>query len=342
MTLKINNKVFDYFNGFAVQLRFDAVASAFSFSVYFDPENADHKLLLKPLKYARAVVEHNGEVLITGTILNHTFKSGPQKSLVLLSGYSLPGVLEDCEITPSVYPLQSDGLTLKEIAEKLCKPFNISVAISESVKERMDKTFDVSDAKETQSVKSYLTELAAQKNIILTHTSVGALLFTEAKADQKPFFHFENNIPGTEYSLSVNGQGMHKDITVLKQASDVEGANAGEETITNPFVSAFRSKVVVQSSGTDIETQQAAKNIRADELKNIKLSIATDRWEIDGKIVKPNSIISVHNNELFIYNKTNFFVESVSLKGDSKETTATLECVLPAVYNGREPVNIFN
>lgn len=338
MTLKINNTKFDFFNGFSVALKYDSVGSVFSFDAYFNPDNAEHKLLLKPLRYARCVVEHEGETLITGTLLNNTFKSAPKKQMVNLSGYSVTGVLEDCNTFET---LQSDGLTLKQIAEKLVKPFTISIVISDAVKAKMDEVLTVTTAKESQSIKSYLTELAAQKNIILSHTAGGSLLFTLANASQKPVIHFDSGIPNTEISLSINGQAMHSDIKVVAQA-DTETANTAENIIKNPFVTVYRPKVVVQSSGTDNDTEQAAKNVLADELKNIKLTISTDRWLIDGKIIKPNTIISVTDPELFIYKKTNWFVESVRLNGDSNKTTAVLECVLPEVYNGKEPVNIFN
>ena len=338
MTLKINGKRFNFFNQFSVALKYDTVASAFGFSCYYDSNNSEHRELLKPLHYQKAIIEHNGETLITGTILSNTFKDAPQKQLATISGYSLPGVLEDCEIQGA---LQSDGLTLKEIAEKICAPFNISVVISDSVSEKMNSTFDVTNAKETQTCKGYLTELAAQKNIILSHTSGGALLFTEAKVDQKPIHHFERGIPGTEFSLQINGQALHSEITAMKEA-DTEGGNAGDATVKNPFVTLFRPKIVVQSSGTDIDSEQAAKNVRAEELKNIKLTITTDRWEIDGKIIKPNQIISVHNHEIFVWQKTNWFIESVKLDGDKDKTVATLECVLPECFNGGEPQNIFS
>lgn len=338
MTLKINNTKFDFFNRFSVQLRYNSVGSAFSFDAYFNTENDEHKKLLKPLRYARCVVEHEGETLITGTLLNNTFKSAPQKQLTSLSGYSVTGVLEDCE---TFEPLQSDGLTLKQVAEKLLKPFGISMVIADAVKTKMDETFTVTTANEKQSVKSYLTELAAQKNIIISHTAGGSLLFTVANASQKPVLHFDGGIPGTEMSIAINGQAMHSEIKVVAQA-DTESANTAENSVTNPFVLVYRPKLIVQSSGTDNDTLQAAKNVRADELKNIKLTISTDRWLIDGKVIKPNMVISVHNHELFLYKKTNWFVESVKLDGDSTKTTAVLECVLPEVYNGNEPVNIFN
>jgi prophage tail gpP-like protein len=338
---RIRNRRVDFFNSFALDLKYDSVGSTFSFSLYYDPSNAEHRQLVCVSHFHECTLEHNDELLLTGYILSQAFSKEPSVELAAFGGYSKPGVFEDCQIPPEIYPLQSDGLTLTQIAQKLIAPFKINMIVDPSVSDRMNSVFKKTEANATQSIKSYLSELAAQKNIIISHNEKGELLFTSAKTDQKPIYHFENNTPGTKISLSFSGQQMHSHITVMKQA-DTDGGNAGEVTIRNPFVpTVYRPKVMTQTSGDDVSIEEAAKNALADELKNIHLTIETDRWEIDGKIIKPNSIISVVAPELYIFNKTNFFVSEVKLVGDNTKTVATLTCVLPEVFSGKAPTNIF-
>lgn len=351
MILKVNGKKVDFFNGFQLDTKYDAVASTFSFVAYFNPDNPDHKELFRPGQYARCTVEHNDELILTGTLLSVTFNSGPLKQLAAIGGYSLPGVLEDCEIPTSAYPLQSDGLSLRQIASKFLAPFNITMMVDDAVSAAMSSVFETSLAKESQSVKAYLTELAAQKNITISHNAAGELVFTTAKTKQEPILDFTNQstdrrqvfVAGqtinTGMSLSFNGQSLHKSIAVIKQASDTD--NAAEASVRNPYVPIFRSKVMQQSSGTDNTTSQAARNALGEELANIKLTITTDRWEVDGKLLKPNNIVTVTNPELFLYRKTRWFIESINFTGDNVQTIATLNCVLPEVYNGETPKNIF-
>lgn len=343
---RIRNRRFAFFDKFSLSLKYDAIGSAFSFEFYFNPDNAEQKEVLCIGHYHLCTVTHNGETLLTGQILNQAFRSQSTRQMVTLGGYSLPGVLEDCEIPTSLYPLQSDGLSLKQIASKLIKPFGLSMVVDSSVEAAMNGTFDTSTAKESQNIKSYLADLAAQKNIVLSHTDRGELLFTRAKTNQTPVLDFNvprGGIPGTSFDLSFNGQAMHSHITVQKQA-DSDGGNAGEHTIRNPYVisSVFRPKVMTQSSGTDNDTGEAAKTALAAELKNLTLKISIDRWVIDGAIIKPNSIITVTNPEVYLYKKTRWFVESIDYKGDAKEMTATLNCVLPCVYDGTTPEYIFS
>ena len=112
----------------------------------------------------------------------------------------------------------------------------------------------------------------------------------------------------------------------------------------NPYVinNVYRPKVVTQSSGDDIDTKQVAMNALAQELKNLSLSIQIDRWSIkkDG-IIRPNTIITVINPDIYLYKESRWFVEEVTMVGNEDSATATLKCVLPEAYNGNMPEYLF-
>lgn len=343
MILKVGNKKIERFNTVDVVLKYDSVASTFAFSFYFDPSNPDIAALAKPGRYADAVIEHNGEVLITGKILSHAYQDSAVKSLTSVGGYSSPGVLEDCEIPVSLYPLQSDGKNFTQIAQRLINPFGLSLVVDPDVSARANAVYQVATAEATGTVKAYLASLAAQKNMILSHSPEGKLLCTKAKAKGNSVALFEQGQPNTEITLSFDGQNMHSEITVMKQA-DIDGGNAGQSTVSNPFVVAYRPAVRIQTSGTDNDTQLAAKNMLAAELKNIKLTIALsgpESWLLSGKVIRPNILVDVISVDCYLPRKTQFFVEQVSLREDANGQSAVLTCVLPEVHNGETPKNIF-
>jgi len=373
MVLKINDRIrvrtVDFFDRFKLSLRYDSVASVFSFGFYFDPLNREHAELACVSHFHEAIVEHNDERLITGYIISNTFNSGSKRELVQIGGYSKSGVIEDSDITPDYFPLETIGLSLKQIAEKYIKPFGLnlvidnnvaasselsfvsngdssdeevdSVVINKPLTEKLEKSIDKANAKESQNIKDFLTDLASQRNILLSHNAYGDLLFTEPKTNQKPIMHFEAGAIGVSMSLSFNGQGLHSEIWAVKQA-DSDGGNAGEAKIKNPFVPiVYRPKVVVMTSGTDITIDEFLQKELAKELKNITLTITTSDWEVDGKVIKPNNLITVKNPDLFLYKTTTWFIESVDFEGDAKQTIATLNCVLPGTYNGKSQRNVF-
>ena len=343
MILKINDRIrtrgVEFFNGFTLMLRYDAVASSFIFDAYFDPNNIEHKDMFCIGHYHKCTLEHNGELLVTGILLSQAYKAKAVKEMPNFGGYSLPGVLQDCNIPPDLYPLQSDGLSLREIATKLIKPFGIKMIVHRSVATLMDEAYEKTTAEATQSISDYLISLANQKNIVITHDENGNLVFTRAETNRTPILNFstpaESTIPFTEMSLAFNGQAMHSHITVIKEPDESGEGNAGQSEIRNPYVinSVYRPRVIIQNSGTDIDTDKAARMALGAELKNLKLVITTSTWQLNGKILKPNNLITVINPEVYLYKKSTWFIESIEFKSTNKEIVATLTCCLPEVYN---------
>jgi prophage tail gpP-like protein len=305
--------------------------------------------------------------MLTGQILSEAFADSQIKSLVPISGYSLPGILEDCQVpvnkaidlaiasgnlklpktspsTPYAYPIQDEGLTLRQIATKYIAPFNLKMIVDPAVDSLMDEPIIETAIEPKDTIKHYLNELASQKNINLTHNEKGEIFFTRVKTNLKPVLRFnvpKGGLPGTKMKLMFNGQQMHSHITVVKQA-DTDDENAAEETVVNPYVPfVFRPKTIVQNSGNNTDTLSAAKNALAAELRELTLTIELDRWDINNKIIKPNNLVTVTNPEIYIFKPTNFFIESIDYKGDQKEMTATLHCVLPSAYDGTDPLYIY-
>jgi len=366
MILKINDRIrirkIEFWNDFHVNLKYDSLASTFSFKFYFNPDNIEHKEMACIGHYHTCTVEHNKELLITGQILSEGFNSAAERSPVTIGGYSLPGILEDCSITPntaSAIPLspgagagdiavsmQYNGLGLREIAEQVIKPFGLSIVIDPIVAQDMEDPFTETEGNISQTVKSFLSQLASQKNIVLSHNAKGQIVFTRAPLFQKPIFNFTKDLPTTSMSLGFNGQAMHSHIYVVAQADVNDSDVSSSEPIRNPYVinTVYRPKVVVQTSKSikaEVDPLLAGKNARAQELKGLSLKIVTDRWILNDKIIRPGQLISVINPEVYLYKKTNWIIEEVDLVGDKKKTTATLTCVLPECYNGAEPNYIF-
>lgn len=338
MILKINDKKYDFFTKIDVNLTYNAIASTFGFSAFFEPTDPAHKALFRPLRYSKVTIENEGETLITGRILSSGFKSDAAPQLATISGYSLTGVFEDSAIPISVYPLQTDGLSLKEITEKIIEPFDIALVIDPAVQAKANEAIEKSDAKVGGTVKSYINQLASERDILVTHTSGGALLFTEAKANNQPIADLSDAVGKT---LTANGQGLHSSIAVLKEA-DLNGGNAGEVELDNPIIHSFRPRVVTQTSGDDNDTELAGKNARAAELAGIKLNITLDSWLVNDRTIKPNQIITVKDPEVFLYKKTSWFIQNVKLSGTVEKQVANLTCVLPETYNGKTPSSPFS
>lgn len=343
--IKIDGTFYDNIQNLTLDLVFDAIASTFSFEAYFDPDNAAHRRLFRPLSYHDVVIYEGSKVVLTGTALASRYASTLTNSAsVPVSGYSKTGVLGDCNIPKDLYPLEVNNKSLIEICTVLCEPFGITVEVQQDVKEDAEKLYENSTAEASQSIADYLTDLATQRNIIISHTPGGNLLLTRPKKDRSSIATYREGMPATEISLEVNGQGMHSEITVLREAtvgSDIEG----DSTVSNPMITAFRPGVKEQTKGDAGDTDKTVQSVFASELTNISLTIASDRWEwYNGRVVsmlKPNEYVTVIAKSCFLARPSNWFVRSVSLSETVEGRTATLSCVIPESFNGEEPKNMF-
>lgn len=337
MKIKINNKIFFFFNNFAVQMNLDAVASSFAFVARFNPDNKDHQVLFKPLSYPKIeVFTDDDRLLLTGEIINHDFNSQDAPELVKMSGYSKGGVLEDSNIPYSAYPLESNNRSLKDISERLLKIFDLKLKIDSSVTNDANLIYQKSVADPTETVKDYLSKLAAQRNIVMSHDEYGNIIYFKPNIKQSPKISF-NTSNTTTMTISVKGQSIHSEITILRQPSSDNNNLTPVDTTKNSLLNRFRPKVKTLSSGTDTDTSKASQNELASELQNIALSITIPRFEN----LKPGDIIEVQNKEIYLYNKTKFMIQALSFSQNEKETSMTINAVIPEAFTGTAPKEIF-
>lgn len=339
---RIRNRKITNFESFDINLKYDSFASTFSLSFTFDPDNLEHKEMACIGHYHIARLYHNGQLLLTGYVLSTELTDNPEPTSTTISGYSLPGVLEDCEIPTTSYPLQVNGMNLEEISSKLIQPFGLTQVIDASVKADMKLAYDDTDVKPGQSIGSFLSQLATQRNIVISHDEFGRLVYTRPSKNRRPIFHFERNIPQTYMGLSFDGQRMHSSIKVFQQKEFDPEIAVTEAEVINPYVPfVFRPHVAVQSSGDARDTEKTARNILANELRGLSFSITTDRWLIDNKVITPGQLITAKNPQIYLYKTAELFMESVRLQGDKTKTVATIGCVLPEVYSGDTPEYLF-
>ena len=436
MELRINDRIrtttIKLFNKTRISLKYDSIADTFSFDYYFNPDNFAHKELSCIGHYHIAELWHNNELLLRGYVLSIAFNSSSVAQMVSVGGYSLSGVLEDCDIPVAIegMTLDNTGLTLTQIASRYLQPFGIGLIVdgklineanevtasqafvnnstaesttaatnesnpatsvadlitptstiptapnpsnaasvaaanttpdgvpdkygivitpwgndSDTVTEKMDVSILTATAQIQQNIKSYLSKLASYQNIILSHDEYGNVVFTKAKINNHSTATFKKGVPGTTMSLSFNGQAMHSHIIATQQADATANAIPYMSTLRNPYVPyVFRPKVITVNQPIDgiDHTLEAAKNYLCNELRNLKVIITTDRWTFpNGSVIRPNHVITIQNDDIYLYKPSKWFIESVELEGDEKSETAKITCTLPSCYDYSQPTYLF-
>lgn len=337
MKIKINGSFYDFFDDITISKKLDTVAATFVFKGRFNPDNQSHKAIYKPLAFNVVEVFNNDDkLLLKGVSLNTDLASTDLRELQPVSGYGKGGVLEDCSIPYSSYPLEKNNITLNELATDLLKPFGLSFTVDSSAEKDMNLQYKKTVARADDTVKSYLSKLASQRNIILGHSNDGELRFFKAdtKASPKVFFNEENT---ESMRLSVSGQGMHSEISVIRQPSEDNPSLKPVDTITNPLVLVKRTLVKILSSGTETDTKKAADNVLAEELKNISVSVSLKKYED----LECGDMVEIQNPEIYFYNRVKMIISELTVKETSSSEEMELKLVLPETFNGEQPKNIF-
>lgn len=354
----IDQKKVDFFTAGNITLKLDSIASTFEFSSRFSANNKEHQQMFKPLQYKDVQIYNSkNKLILTGTILNHRFKSNKGRELVVISGYSKSGILEDVSIPIDLYPLESTNRSLLDIANRLASYFGINVLVSEQgksitdtvikgktkakraastkstyadLKAKANSVFGRTSASPSESIKDYLAKLASQKNIVLSHNEKGDVLLFQPDLMQKPRYFFTKG-NSLEMSMDFNGQAMHSDVNIVRQPSDDNAGVSTTDTAKNSLVAKDRPTTKILTSGEDTDTKDAAKNEVASELKAISGTV-----KLQGLFdeIFPGEIVNVHNHYIYCYAYNRYIVDSITMSFNEQEDTTMLNLVVPESFSG--------
>ena len=333
----------DGFSAFEITLIYNSLVSKFSFDALFNPNLALHRELFRLGGYSQVAIEDSGERLITGVIINTSTQTGTSNSLSNFSGYSITGILQDSSIPQELFPLQFNTLGLREITNRITPLFGIEQAFDPDLQEILDEPYESIEAEPGEKVGSFLNKLAVTRNLVLSHDNFGRVAYTRANATQRPSFRF-NESPAISFKLDFNGQNMFGPVVVVGDASFTSD-NVRESTIENPYVPIFKPIIKKQQSDNEFRTEDAARAELGNQLRNLALTITLQGFtQIDTsgnrRVVRPNEVITVLAPSIGIAQETNFFIESVQFKANTKSRTSVLKCVLVDVFTNTEVTRI--
>jgi len=152
------------------------------FGAPFDHTAPGFRESFRPFAFDPVVITVGGEPLFTGTMVAVTPTIDNGARTIAVSGYSLPGVLNDCTPPASSFPLEFNGQGLKEIASAIAEPFGLSV----DFQGERGAVFERVACDPGKKALAFLADLAKQRNLIIASTERGKLLFWQSAAAGKP------------------------------------------------------------------------------------------------------------------------------------------------------------
>jgi prophage tail gpP-like protein len=267
-------------------------------------------------------------LVFTGYIMGRGRNVQANNKTITFSGWSLTGSLNNDTIPNTAYPLQNDGLSLKQITDKILGKLNLQLSVNSNVQAKANEVFETAQAEPSDIIISYLSRLAQQKNIVIGNTATGKLLFTDYRVNEPVVGNYTEDEVGTEnLSSEENAQDMHSEIRVVNQANFSDSDKA-EFIIKNSNISAFRQKTVIQTDGDINNAENLAKSIVNSEqaTETTKMVITSHRYK-NGEIIRPNRVLTLKSDFLSLPERTKLFVRDAILTTDKNGEKAFLTLI---------------
>lgn len=306
------------------------------FSAPWDETNQKLRDIFRPVSFKSLVVTVGGVPLFTGTMMGVNPMLDTAEKVLSVNSYSLPGVLNDCNAPASTLDkLEFNNQGLREIAIALVSPFGISVRFIVD----QGAIFEQVSATTGQKVLAFLTQLAKQRNLIVSNTPLGQLLFQQSTTIGSPVAILrQGSAPLLTVTPIFNPQEYYSHITGIEPVFIFGGGS--QFTVKND-----RLKGVIRPFNFDIPDTQDADIKAAVEAKIGRMfgnvvfySITLSTWrDSKGNLWEPNTTIKINAPTAMIYADYEFIIRSVRFEQDSDSQTATLNLVMPGTFSGEIP-----
>lgn len=334
VAILIDGKRFRFWDTVRITRAIDTMDTV-EFGAPFDAEAPGFKDTFRPFSFKTVVITVGGSPLFTGTMVTVNPVIENARKIVSVSGYSLPGVLNDCTSPASSFPLEFDNQGLREIATALVAPFGISVEFLAD----QGAVFERVASEPGKKVLAFLTELAKQRNLIISSSSRGKLVFLQSSESGQPVARLQQgSAPVLSVTPLFNPQEYYSHITGIEPV--VVGLPGSQFTVKNPRLEGVTRPFTFNAPDTldaDVKAAVEAKAGRMfGNMASYSVRVATWR-DPSGNLWEPNTPIKLLAPDAMIYSEYEFTIRSIEFSRDRATETATLNLVIPGSFSGKIP-----
>lgn len=344
ITLSIAGEKFTHWADLEIAMSMDSFANV-GFETPFVPEQADFRKRFQPFSFLPIDVTVGDETLFRGTLHDVKPSLTAEKRVAQVSAYALACALEFTEPTVGMLPIEANGLTLRQIAQQIAKPFGFGVTLAgeegaafRKVKTRR-KTINTR-ADMAEKLHGFLLELAKQRGKLITNTRTGDLAFIEPTAMGKPVARFvEGEQPLMAVEVEFDPRNYYNEITGFTTGKHQREAAKWTERLERNAGGALRA---LNLKLDDVEKGDAPKAVKAAVGRMIaglaSYVVHAPTWrDPSGELWEPNTTVTLHAPSAMVYQPYELLVKDVVFKRSASERTASLGLVLPGSFSGTPP-----
>lgn len=320
--LKVGGNEYQGWESISVTRELNAAASNFELKLTDRWEQGQEPWRIKPGDFLS--ISMGGLRVLTGYVDKFEASISASSRELSVSGRSRTCDIVDCSV---IGDLEFSGLTLKDLAEKLCKPFNILVKYREAAGNALDKI----TAQQGDTVFSLLEKHMKQRKV-LAYPSVYGDLIIEGRGKIRAasaIVQGKNLISG---SVSWDNTNRFSEYTVKGQnlgfLGDAKQAVVSTGKSFDKGVTRYRPHVfVVEATASDEGTFDRAKyecELRAAQA--IELEVVVPGWYMENdELWEVNRIVPVDIGYLGI--RRNMLSKKVTFTKDQSGTKTSLTLI---------------
>lgn len=336
ISVKIDGVLFRHFTSVSLTRTIDAVDTVEIVGPLAD--TPEFRAAFRPFSFADLSVSVDGVRLFRGTMVNAPPKVSSEGSSVTIAGYSLPGVLHDCMVSPSSYPLQFRRMNIADMADKLVSPFGITVARVGD----MGGPFGRIRIKRDRTIMSFLHKRAHDRGLLIRSNPAGELVLAAPPVVSAPIASLdESKMPVTQVQAEFDPQRYFSRVTGVRATRrgfrgaqhTVVNQRALEEGIHRPFTISIKN---TKRGELARATLAAAGRVLANA---VSYTVSTVSWkDPQGDAWEPGATVELLAPRAFVEEPYNFQIRAVKYDFSSANgTTADLHLVLPGAFGGEAP-----
>lgn len=333
----INGNRFRFWDKIRITRSIDAMDTV-EFGAPFDSNAPGFRESFRPFAFKPVVITVGGLALFTGTMVSVSPVIENAQKIISVSGYSLPGVLNDCTPPASAFPIEFNEQGLREIASALAAPFGINVEF----KADQGPIFERVAIDPGEKVLAFLTKLAKQRNLIIASSSAGDLIFLQSSEGGVSVANFEQGVaPLLSVAPFFSPQEYYSHITGIEPV--LIGLAGSQYTVKNPRLLGVVRPLTFNAPDTLNADVVATVEAKAGRMfaNMVSYSVRLATWrDPSGNIWQPNTSIKLLAPDAMVYSEYEFIIRSIQFEQDSTTQTATLNLIIPGSFSGKIPESL--
>jgi len=336
IAIKIDGRKFTGFTSYELNLSYDSF-DTFSVSAPYSSAMVELQNAITPFAFKPCEVYFEDTLLFKGCLLTPDPELTSNTGEITLQGYPHCGILNDCTVPPTRYPLKVMGINMRGIADAACEPYNIPVVIDGDI----GPDFTEVSIEPNERIMGFLSKLAKQRNLLFTNTKKGELLFFTARQERSFETFTEGSKPIISLKAKFSAQRFFSHVTGFCKTG--EDYPSKSYTLENKYLidkGIMRHHSIMVDDAETLDELQKGVEAYAGRMFADCVSyelVCDTHHNANGSRFRKGMTVCVHAPNAMITRETNFIARSVKFTRTTDGKQTTLDLVLPGSFTGTLP-----